>query len=89
MISGKFTPTQISILFMFCVSAISVAICNNDMRIYLAVVNGLTGIIWLFNLVVNASVGSDINYTDQTKKNEIVNGDKIEPINSQNDKIGS
>jgi uncharacterized membrane protein len=55
----KFTAVQLSLVIMFCVSLMAIPISHDDSKTYLMAVNATIGVIWLINLIVNASQETD------------------------------
>lgn len=55
----KFTAIQLSLVIMFCVSLIAIAISRDDSKAYLIWINVIIGVIWLLNVFINAMQDAD------------------------------
>jgi hypothetical protein len=55
----KFTAIQLSLVIMFCVSLIAIAISRDDSKTYLIWINVIIGVIWLLNVFINAMQDAD------------------------------
>ena len=54
-----YTAIQLSLVIMFCVSLIAIAISRDDSKAYLIWINVVIGVVWLLNVFINAVQDAD------------------------------